>query len=312
MEIIKPNTKIDFVGRRKIAVIFSLVLILVGFSSLLFKGGPNYGIDFAGGTLVQIKFTEATDAAAIRGALGALDLGSFAVQRYGDEGNEFLIRAQNTSGELEGLSHAMAAALEGKYGAGSVEIRRAEMVGPQVGKDLREKGMMAVLYAMVGILIYVSWRFEFRYAVGAVIALVHDVTITLGAFSLFNMEIDLPVIAAFLAIIGYSLNDTIIVYDRIRENLGKHSKEGLASVINHSINETLSRTILTSGTTLLVVAALFIFGGGVIHTFAFALLVGIMIGTYSSIFVASPLLLFWENRKGGQDAGKVAAAGGKV
>jgi preprotein translocase subunit SecF len=312
VEIIKPNINIDFVGRRKMAVIFSLVLILVGLSSLLFKGGPNYGIDFAGGTLVQIKFTEATDATAIREALSDLDLGSFAVQRFGEEGDEFLIRAQNTSAELEGLSHTMAAALEGKYGAGSVEIRRAEMVGPQVGKDLREKGLMAVLYAMIGILVYVSWRFEFRYAVGAVIALLHDVLITLGAFSLFNMEIDLPVIAAFLAIIGYSLNDTIIVYDRIRENLGKHSKEGLASVINHSINETLSRTILTSGTTLLVVAALFIFGGGVIHTFAFALLVGIVIGTYSSIFVASPLLLFWENRKGGQDAGKVAAAGGKA
>ena len=261
---------------------------------------------------MQIKFTEATDATAIREALSDLDLGSFAVQRFGEEGDEFLIRAQNTSAELEGLSHTMAAALEGKYGAGSVEIRRAEMVGPQVGKDLREKGLMAVLYAMIGILVYVSWRFEFRYAVGAVIALLHDVLITLGAFSLFNMEIDLPVIAAFLAIIGYSLNDTIIVYDRIRENLGKHSKEGLASVINHSINETLSRTILTSGTTLLVVAALFIFGGGVIHTFAFALLVGIVIGTYSSIFVASPLLLFWENRKGGQDAGKVATAGGKA
>ena len=312
MELIKPNINIDFVGRRKMAVIFSLVLILVGLSSLLFKGGPNYGIDFAGGTLVQIKFTEATDATAIREALSDLDLGSFAVQRFGEEGDEFLIRAQNTSAELEGLSHTMAAALEGKYGAGSVEIRRAEMVGPQVGKDLREKGLMAVLYAMIGILVYVSWRFEFRYAVGAVIALLHDVLITLGAFSLFNMEIDLPVIAAFLAIIGYSLNDTIIVYDRIRENLGKHSKEGLASVINHSINETLSRTILTSGTTLLVVAALFIFGGGVIHTFAFALLVGIVIGTYSSIFVASPLLLFWENRKGGQDAGKVATAGGNV
>ena len=312
MEIIKPNINIDFVGRRKIAVIFSLVLILVSFASLLFKGGPNYGIDFAGGTLVQIKFNAATDAAAIREALGGVDLGSFVVQRFGEEGDEFLIRAQNTSAELEGLSHAMSNALETTFGVGSVEIRRAEMVGPQVGKDLREKGLMAVLYAMIGILAYVSWRFEFRYAVGAVIALLHDVAITLGAFSLFNMEIDLPVIAAFLAIIGYSLNDTIIVYDRIRENLGKHSKEGLASVINHSINETLSRTILTSGTTLLVVAALFIFGGGVIHTFAFALLVGIMIGTYSSIFVASPLLLFWENRKGGRDAGKVVAAGGKA
>ena len=312
MELIKPNINVDFVGRRKMAICFSLLLILVGLASLIFKGGPSYGIDFAGGTLVQIKFTEATDAAAIREALGGVDLGSFAVQRFGEEGDEFLIRAQNTSAELEGLSHAMTAALEGKYGAGSVEVRRAEMVGPQVGKDLREKGLMAVLYAMIGILVYVSWRFEFRYAVGAVIALLHDVVITLGAFSLFNMEIDLPVIAAFLAIIGYSLNDTIIVYDRIRENLGKHSKEGLASVINHSINETLSRTILTSGTTLLVVAALFIFGGGVIHTFAFALLVGIVIGTYSSIFVASPLLLFWENRKGGQGAGKIATAGGKA
>ncbi len=312
MELIKPNINIDFVGRRKIAVIFSLVLILVGLSSLLFKGGPNYGIDFAGGTLVQIKFTEATDAAAIREALSGVDLGSFVVQRFGEGGDEFLIRAQNTSAELEGISHTMAAALEAKYGAGSVDIRRAEMVGPQVGKDLREKGLMAVLYAMIGILVYVSWRFEFRYAVGAVLALVHDVLITLGAFSLFNQEIDLPVIAAFLAIIGYSLNDTIIVYDRIRENLGKHAKEGLASVINHSINETLSRTILTSGTTLLVVAALFIFGGGVIHTFAFALLVGIVVGTYSSIFVASPLLLFWENRKGGHQAKQVAATGGKA
>jgi len=312
VELIKPNINIDFVGRRKMAIGFSLLLILVGIASLIFKGGPSYGIDFAGGTLVQIKFSQATDASAIREALGGVDLGSFVVQRFGEEGDEFLIRAQNTSAELEGLSHAMAAALEGKYGAGSVEVRRAEMVGPQVGKDLREKGLMAVLYAMIGILVYVSWRFEFRYAVGAVLALLHDVVITLGAFSLFNMEIDLPVIAAFLAIIGYSLNDTIIVYDRIRENLGKHSKEGLASVINHSINETLSRTILTSGTTLLVVVALFIFGGGVIHTFAFALLVGIVIGTYSSIFVASPLLLFWENRKGGQDTGKIATAGGKA
>jgi preprotein translocase subunit SecF len=182
------------------------------------------------------------------------------------------------------------------------------MVGPQVGKDLREKGMMAILYAMIGILVYVTWRFEFRFAVGAILALVHDVVITLGAFSLFNQEIDLPVIAAFLAIIGYSLNDTIIVYDRIRENMGKHSKDGLVRIVNRSINETLSRTILTSGTTLLVVAALFVFGGGVIHTFAFALLVGILIGTYSSIFVASPLLIFWDERRGTREAVKGGAA----
>jgi len=310
MEFIKPNISIDFVGRKKLAVLFSIVLILIGVVSLLIKGGPNYGIDFAGGTLVQIKFTAPTKPADIKAALKEIDLGSFVVQQFGEGGDEFLIRAQNTSAELEGLSQTIAAALEAKYGADSVEVRRAEMVGPQVGKDLREKGLLAILYAMIGILVYVTWRFEFRFAVGAILALAHDVMITLGAFSIFNQEIDLPVIAAFLAIIGYSLNDTIIVYDRIRENMGKYAKSGLAEVINRSINETLSRTILTSGTTLLVVVALFIFGGGVIHTFAFALLVGILIGTYSSIFVASPLLLFWEERKKGGKAKAVAVKGG--
>jgi preprotein translocase subunit SecF len=183
------------------------------------------------------------------------------------------------------------------------------MVGPQVGKDLRQKGLLSILYAMIGILIYISWRFELRFAIGAIIALLHDVMITLGAFSLSGREIDLPIIAAFLAIIGYSLNDTIIVYDRIRENYGKHQKKGFTAVVNSSINETLSRTILTSGTTMLVVLALFVFGGGVIHNFAFALLIGILVGTYSSIFVASPVLIFWDDyRSGGQK--KVAAEGG--
>jgi preprotein translocase subunit SecF len=150
---------------------------------------------------------------------------------------------------------------------------------------------------MIGILVYISWRFEFRFAVGALVALIHDVVITLGVFSLFGKEIDLPIIAAFLAIIGYSLNDTIIVYDRIRENLAKYNKESFSFVVNRSINDTLSRTLMTSGTTLLVVLALFVLGGGVIHNFAFAMLVGVLIGTYSSIFVASPLLVFWEQRK---------------
>jgi len=309
MELIRPNINIDFVGRKTIAVMFSAALIVIGLVSLLIKGGPNYGIDFAGGTLVQVKFTQTTKAVEIKEALQGLELGSLVVQQFGEDADEFLIRAQNTSAELEGLSQVIATALEAKYGTGTVEVRRAEMVGPQVGKDLREKGVMAILYAMIGILVYVTWRFEFRFAVGAIVALIHDVLITLGAFSIFNQEIDLPVIAAFLAIIGYSLNDTIIVYDRIRENMGKHAKDGLVRVINRSINETLSRTILTSGTTLLVVVALFMFGGGVIHTFAFALLVGILIGTYSSIFVASPLLIFWEERKGGKGA-KVAVKGG--
>lgn len=297
MEFIKPDINFDFVGKRKLAMLFSWILILAGIVSLVVKGGPSYGIDFAGGTMVQVKFEKTTSAAGIKDALANVDLGAVVVQQFGDESDEFLIRAQNTSSEMEGLSQKVKVALEQSYGAGQVDLRRAEMVGPQVGKDLRDKGLMAILWAMVGILIYITWRFEFRFGVGALIATVHDVLITLAAFSFFNKEIDLTIIAAFLAIIGYSLNDTIIVCDRIRENMGKHAKEGLTAIINRSINETLSRTIMTSGTTLLVVISLFIFGGGVIHNFAFAMLVGILIGTYSSIFVASPVILFWEGRK---------------
>jgi len=298
MQLIKPDINIDFIGKRKFALIISLVLILAGFSSLIRHGGPHYGIDFAGGTLVQVQFDRQTDAAEINNALGGLDLGVPVVQRFGDDTNEFLIRVERTTGELQGISVLITETLEQSFGVGQVEVRRVEMVGPQVGKDLRNKGMWAIFYAMLGILAYISWRFEFRFAVGAIIALLHDVLITLGMFSLFAKEIDLPIIAAFLAIIGYSLNDTIIVYDRIRENLGKHNKESFTFILNRSINETLSRTIITSGTTLLVVLSLFVLGGGVIHNFAFAMLVGVLVGTYSSIFVASPLLLLWQKKAG--------------
>ncbi|ORJ61516.1 protein translocase subunit SecF [Geothermobacter hydrogeniphilus] len=308
MQLIKPDVNFEFVGRRKLAIGFSVILILIGLISLVVKGGPNYGIDFVGGSLVQIKFQQTTNASDIKDALKDLGLGNMSVQQFGDDANEFLVRAQAVSSELKGLGHRVEQALEASYGAGKAEVRRVEMVGPQVGKDLREKGFKAVLFAMVAILIYITLRFEFRFAVGAVLALVHDVMITLGAFSVFNKEIDLPIIAAFLAIIGYSLNDTIIVYDRIRENMGRYHKEPFPVIVNRSINETLSRTILTSGTTLLVVAALFIFGGGVIHNFAFALLVGVLIGTYSSIFVASPLLIFWQDYKNAKQ-GKAAAKG---
>ncbi len=296
MQLIKPGINIDFIGKRKFALIVSLVLILVGFASLVRHGGPHYGIDFAGGTLVQVQFERQTDAVEINNALIDLDFGNPVVQRFGDDSNEFLIRVERTTGELQGISVLITETLEQSYGAGQVEVRRVEMVGPQVGKDLRNKGMWAIFYAMLGILAYISWRFEFRFAVGAIIALLHDVVITLGMFSLFAKEIDLPIIAAFLAIIGYSLNDTIIVYDRIRENLGKHNKESFTFILNRSINETLSRTIITSGTTLLVVLSLFVLGGGVIHNFAFAMLVGVLVGTYSSIFVASPLLLLWQKK----------------
>lgn len=307
MQIIKHDINIDFTARRKLAMIISGVVILVGLVSLVINGGPNYGIDFVGGTLVQVKFAENTDAAKIKDGLESLNLGTVVVQHFGDDPSEFLIRIQKTTDDKD-LSSLIPRSLEASFGKDKVDLRRVEMVGPQVGKDLRQKGILSIVYAMIGILIYISWRFELRFAIGAIIALLHDVLITIGVFSITGREIDLPIIAAFLAIIGYSLNDTIIVYDRIRENYGKHQKLGFSAVVNRSINETLSRTILTSGTTLLVVLALFVFGGGVIHNFAFAMLIGILVGTYSSIFVASPVLILWDDyRSGGQ---KELATGG--
>ncbi|HKL48636.1 MAG TPA: protein translocase subunit SecF [Desulfuromonadales bacterium] len=296
MELIKPGINLDFIGKRTIAISLSVVILLIGFVSLLIKGGPNYGIDFAGGTLIQVQIHTETDAAEIKTAFKDVEMESVSVQHFGDEGNEFLIRTP-VSSDREDLSEDVSTALGNSFGEENFNVRRVEMVGPQVGQELRKKGLLAIAYAMIGILIYVTWRFEFRFALGAIIALFHDVLITLGVFSLFNREIDLPIIAAFLAIIGYSLNDTIIVYDRIRENRGRHSQQGFKAVVNRSINETLSRTVLTSGTSLLVVLSLFFLGGGVIHNFAFALLIGILVGTYSSIFVASPVLVFWEDYK---------------
>ena len=296
MELIKPGINLNFVGKRKIAIIASLVMLVIGIVSLVVKGGPAYGIDFAGGTLVQIKFTEPTNTAQLRSALGGIDLRGLTIQQVGDDSdNEFLVRVQDSSENLETLASQIETALNAAYGAGKNEIRRTEMVGPQVGKDLRNKGAQAIFFAIIGILLYITFRFEFRFGVGAIIALFHDVLIVLGLFSVLGLEIDLTVVAAFLALVGYSVNDTVIVCDRIRENLGKLHHQPLAEIINRSINETLSRTIMTSGLTLLAVLALFLFGGSVIHNFAFALMVGIIIGTYSSVFIASPILIFWEN-----------------
>ncbi|NLV24708.1 MAG: protein translocase subunit SecF [Deltaproteobacteria bacterium] len=294
MEIVKSDTNIDFIGWTRAAVILSLVVVVAGIVSLIVKGGPEYGIDFAGGTLIQVRFSTPVATADIRDALRNIGLGSFSVQQFGTEADEFLIRARETTGHLQQFSQRVKETLERKFGDGKLDIRRAEMVGPQVGKDLQRKGAMALLYAIIGMLIYISWRFEFRFAVGAVVALTHDVLVTLGFFSILGREIDLTSIAAFLTIIGYSLNDTIVIYDRIRENRAICPNENFSSVVNRSINETLSRTLLTSGTTLLVVGALFFLGGVIINNFAFALMVGIIAGTYSSIFVAGALVLFWE------------------
>lgn len=307
MEIIRPDINLDFVGKRKIAIIISLTLVFIGLISLVVKGGPSYGIDFAGGTLVQIKFSETTSAGDLRSSLGNLDLRGLTIQQVGDAGNEFLVRVQESSDNLETLAAKIQTTLEGKYGAGQLEIRRTEMVGPQVGKDLRNKGAQAVIFAIVGMLIYITFRFEFRFGMGAIVATVHDVLITLGLMSLFNLEIDLTVIAGFLALVGYSVNDTVIVCDRIRENMGKLHNHSLAHIVNRSVNETLSRTIMTSGLTLLAVIALYTVGGSVIHNFAFVLMVGILVGTYSSIFVASPIILVFDKLRGGKHDGKETA-----
>ncbi|UWZ78943.1 protein translocase subunit SecF [Geoalkalibacter halelectricus] len=294
MQIFNPNSHYDFVGKNRIAVILSLVIILGGLLSLAIKGGPALGVDFAGGTLVEVRFAAPTQAGDIRDALGNLSLGSFTVQQFGDDPNDFLIRIPQSPSDQQEFSGSLAGALQSRYGEGQLDIRRMEMVGPQVGQELMEKGFLALLYAMAGTLVYIGWRFEFRYAVAAIVALGHDVLVTLGFFSLFDKEFDLTIIAAFLTIIGYSLNDTIVIFDRLRENLGKQREESFAQTLNRSINETLSRTILTSGTTLLVVFSLFAFGGPVIHNFAFALLVGVIAGTYSTIFVAGALALAWD------------------
>ncbi len=231
----------------------------------------------------------------MRIALEGLTIEGLSVQAFGEkEANEYLITMTKTTGELEGLSEDVKIALNNRFGRESLEVRRVEMVGPKVGKDLRRKGMLAVIFSLLGMLMYIWWRFELRFGVGAIICLIHDVIITLGALSLTNKAVDLPIIAALLAVVGYSVNDTIIISDRIRENLKKMSRGRLRDIVNKSINQTLSRTCITAGTTLMVVIALFSLGGEVIHDFAFTLLVGICIGTYSSIFIASPLLIVWE------------------
>ena len=295
MELIKPDSNINFIGNIKRALIFSLILISIGLGSLIIKGGPRYGIDFEGGTLVQIQFFTKVDISELRVALSNLAIEGLSVQEFGEkEANEYLITMKKTTGELEGLSDKIKAALEKRFGSESLDVRRVEMVGPKVGKDLRRKGMSAVIFSLLGMLIYIWWRFELRFGVGAIICLMHDVIITLGALSITDKPIDLPIIAALLTVVGYSVNDTIIISDRIRENLKKMIRERLREIVNKSVNQTLSRTCITAGTTLVVVTALFFLGGEVIHDFAFTLIVGICIGTYSSIFISSPLLIVWE------------------
>lgn len=290
---------IDFQGKRKIAFVISGALIFIGLISLVFHGGPKYSIDFLGGLSIRLKFEIPISENEVRNALSFVDLGGSEVKTIKEIGSEpdILIRVKQEKAETA-TQEIVQSALRDYFHDNDFEVRSVDRVGPRIGAELRSKALLAVLVTLVLILIYLSWRFEFIFGVGAVAALFHDVIITIGIFSLLNLEISLAIVAAFLTIVGYSLNDTIVVFDRIRENSKKYSAKGAEpkEVINISINETISRTIITSGTTLLVVLMLFIFGGQVIHDFAFALLVGVVIGTYSSMYIAAPVLLEW--RKG--------------
>ena len=315
-EIVKPGTQIDFVGKRRVAAVVSGALILAAIAAIPLKG-IRLGIDFAGGTEVQLEFAPgvpASDGAIREVLIGALEIEEPSVIRYGEVGeNAFLVKFPGNINEVREGAEAEAAgdadvvgtdlivslqrAIEGAVG--SVSIERVEFVGPRVGKELRRDGLQALLFASIAILAYIALRFNTRFAPGAIIAVIHDLTITAGVFVLLGMEFDLRILAAMLAILGYSLNDTIIIYDRIRENMELHTSVDLPVVLNQSVNQTLSRTILTSGTTLAALLALYFLGGPVIQPFAFAMILGVLVGTYSSIYIAAPVFLWLERNYGG-------------
>lgn len=290
MEFFKYTRTFNFMGRSKFALVLSIVLVLSSFALLATKG-LNYGVDFAGGTIVQVKYDTKAPIDAMREKLKENPLfDNASISEFGAP-EEVVIRMKTTTSDVEvDIGDVTRQSLEG---TGNYEIRRVDIVGPKVGNELREKGITSLVLAVLGILIYVAFRFEWRFAVASIFALIHDVSIALGALSLSGIDVNLDVLAALLTILGYSLNDTIIVFDRIREGVTDNRGVALAETINESITRTLARTTLTSLTTFFVVFTLFTWGGEIIHPFAFTLLVGIIVGTYSSIFVASPTLLWF-------------------
>jgi preprotein translocase subunit SecF len=340
LELIPSELHIDFIGQARFYIALSLLVILAGIGSIFLRGGLNLGIDFRGGTLLQLRFSQPVELRSVRDVLASLELGQGIVQHFGDK-REVLIRISQLPKAGQDISTPVQQAFQTRFPEQTVELRRTEVVGPQASENLRRQALFAMFYAIVGILIYLSGRFESKwfialvlgivlfattfalnqwlprvsptvlivialvvtfafcwildlsYAFAAIVPLIHDVLVTLGFLSLFNKEFGLTIVAALLTIIGYSINDTIVIFDRIRENLQSQRREDFAAVVNTSINQTLSRTILTSATTLMVVVALFLLGGEVIHDFAFALLVGMVAGVYSTIFIASPILIYW-------------------
>lgn len=297
------KTNIDFQGKRRICISGSALLIIAGLISLIVRGGLNYSIDFKGGTSITLRFANAISEGQIRKVLDDIKLGDSEVKTIagGSANPDISIKVKETSVET-GTVQLVETTIQKELPNNPFEVLQIEKVGPKMGSELRGKALLAVIFSLIGILIYLAFRFEFIFAVGAVIATVHDMLIMLGIFSLMNLEFSLAIVAAFLTIAGYSINDTVVVYDRIRENVKKLRATSFFDIINISVNETLSRTVLTSGLTLLVVVVLFFLGGQVIHDFTFALLVGIVVGTYSSIFIAAPILLEWKGRSGAKRA----------
>lgn len=292
------NANYPLMRWRRVGFILSAVLITATFAAIVLRGGLRYSIDFTGGTLIQLQFEEPVDTEVLRDALDSMEgLTSSEVQRFGDP-TDVVVRAQVPAGEEENFGLRIEAHLRDTLTGSAAEftIVRTEAVGPKIGAELKTQAMRAILYALVLILFYIAVRFEWKFGIAAVAATIHDVILSVGAFALMDKEISLAVVAAFLTIVGYSLNDTIVVFDRVREDLRTMRKDDYESIVNAAVNQTLSRTVITSGTTLIVVLFLFLFGGGVIHDFAFALLIGILIGTYSSIFVGAPLLIEWKHR----------------
>jgi len=301
MRIIK-DTNIDFMRQRKLAFIISTVVILSGIISLLVNGGPKLSIDFKGGTLVSVQYSEDMDIMAVRSAMGKLsvdgqnfDFSREEIKHFGDLG-AVLIRVPHIDEAPQNFAQKIVDHLYDSF-PGMVPENKSDFilgkgtVSPKIGSELSGKAIMAIISALGLILLYISIRFEFRFALGAIAALTHDVFVTLGLFSLLGYEISLPIIAAFLTIVGYSLNDTIVIFDRIRENIKSSKKESYNTIVNNSVNESLSRTIVTSLTTFLVVFVLWLFGGEVIHNFALAMIIGVIVGTYSSIYIASPIVI---------------------
>ena len=300
------DTNIDFIGKRKIGLLISLTFITVGFISLIFHGGPRLGIDFLGGTLVQMKFDEPVASVDVRSAVSAAGYEGAVIQQFGDD-REVLIRILEAEGSRED-SKIISDALGNYFSGNAYEIRKVEKVGPKIGEELRGNAVLAIFVALIGIVIYITFRFEFKFAIGALIALAHDVMITLGIFSVLDIEINLAVIAAFLTIVGYSLNDTIVIYDRIRENIKSMRQDSYETIVNTSINNSLARTVVTSFTTFMVVFILYTMGGEVISGFSFAMMIGVIIGTYSSIFIASPVLIEWQARDAAKKRATVATS----